>query len=506
MQNKGLISALAIALTLVCIYQISFTLASYKVKKEAREYAAGDLTKELNYIDSVASLPKDQWGFLGNTYKEVQTKELNLGLDLKGGMNVVLEISVEDIVRALSNYSTDKTFNEALAQAKQRRVAGANEDFITLFIRAFEELDPNARLAGIFGTVELRDRINFNSTNEDVRKVLETEANSAIDNAFNVLRNRIDRFGVVQPNISHLQPRGRILVELPGVKDPQRVRDLLQGTANLEFWETYENSEVIGYLMQANEFLRSIQVDETVASVTDSTAAAEQDTTAGGDRSLLDMVSSDTAAAAEASTLEDFTRQNPLFGLLRPNVSQDGQPVPGSLIGFTAGKDTARVNSYLSMNQIKSMFPRELKFYWSQNPYKYDETNTLYELHSIKVTTRDGRAPLTGDVVTSARPSTGVTGTDIKVDFSMNAEGAKIWQRMTRDNIGRCIAVVLDDYVRSYPRVQNEIAGGNTEITGDFTLEEAEDLANILKSGKMPAPARIIQWARRWVRRLSTAV
>ena len=493
MQNKGLISALAIALTLVCIYQISFTLASYKVKKEAREYAAGDLTKELNYIDSVASLPKDQWGFLGNTYKEVQTKELNLGLDLKGGMNVVLEISVEDIVRALSNYSTDKTFNEALAQAKQRRVAGANEDFITLFIRAFEELDPNARLAGIFGTVELRDRINFNSTNEDVRKVLETEANSAIDNAFNVLRNRIDRFGVVQPNISHLQPRGRILVELPGVKDPQRVRDLLQGTANLEFWETYENSEVIGYLMQANEFLRSIQVDETVASVTDSTAAAEQDTTAGGDRSLLDMVSSDTAAAAEASTLEDFTRQNPLFGLLRPNVSQDGQPVPGSLIGFTAGKDTARVNSYLSMNQIKSMFPRELKFYWSQNPYKYDETNTLYELHSIKVTTRDGRAPLTGDVVTSARPSTGVTGTDIKVDFSMNAEGAKIWQRMTRDNIGRCIAVVLDDYVRSYPRVQNEIAGGNTEITGDFTLEEAEDLANILKSGKMPAPARIIQ-------------
>jgi len=497
MQNKGLITALAIALTLVCVYQLSFTVASYKVKKEARVYAAGDLNKEVAYIDSIASLPKDKWGFLGNTYKEVQGKELNLGLDLKGGMNVVLEISVEDIIRALSNYSTDKTFNDALALAKQKQRAGSNEDFINLFVRSFEETDPNARMAAVFGTVELKDRINFNSTNADVQKVLEAETNSAIDNAFNVLRNRIDRFGVVQPNISQLQPRGRILVELPGVKDPQRVRDLLQGTANLEFWETYENSEVIGYLMQANEFLRSIMPATATATAADTAAAGDPavvaDTTASGDRSLLDMVSSDTAAATEASTLEEFTRQNPLFGVLRPNVGQDGQPVPGSMIGFAAGKDTSRVNAYLAMNQVKSLMPRELKFYWSQNPYKYDETGTLYELHAIKVSTRDGRAPLTGDVVTAARPSTGVTGSDIKVDFSMNGEGAKIWQRMTRDNIGRCIAVVLDDYVRSYPRVQNEIAGGNTEITGDFTLEEAEDLANILKSGKMPAPARIMQ-------------
>ncbi|HWR75468.1 MAG TPA: protein translocase subunit SecDF [Bacteroidales bacterium] len=486
MQNKGLITALAIALTLVCIYQLSFTATSFKVKKEAREYAAGDLNKEVSYMDSVASLPKEQWGFLGNTFKEVQQKELNLGLDLKGGMNVVLEISVEDIVRALSNYSADKTFNDALALAKQKKLQG-NEDFIPLFVRSFEEIDPNARLAAVFGTVELKDRINFNSTNEDVQKVLEEEANSAIDNAFNVLRNRIDRFGVVQPNISQLQPRGRILVELPGVKDPQRVRDLLQGTANLEFWETYENSEVIGYLVQANDYLKSIQPAEASV-VTDTVAVA--DTTA--DKSLIDIVSSDTSAVTEASNLEEFTRQNPLFGLLRPNVSQDGQPVPGCLIGFAAGKDTSRVNAYLRMNQVKALFPRELKFYWSQNPYKYDETNTLYELHSIKITTRDERAPLTGDVVTGARPSTGVTGSDIKVDFSMNGEGAKTWQRMTRDNIGRCIAVVLDDYVRSYPRVQNEISGGNTEITGDFTLEEAEDLANILKSGKMPAPAHII--------------
>ena len=497
MQNKGLISALAIALTLVCIYQLSFTAASFKVKKEARVYAAGDLNKEVAYMDSVASLPKDQWGFLGNTYKEVQSKEINMGLDLKGGMNVVLEISVEDIVRALSNYNSDKTFNDAIALAKQKQLGGSNEDFITLFVRSFEEIDPNARLAAVFGTVELKDRINFNSTNADVQKVLEAEANSAIDNAFNVLRNRIDRFGVVQPNISQLQPRGRILVELPGVKDPQRVRDLLQGTANLEFWETYENAEVIGFLMQANEFLRSVMPTQSVAAVTDSVAqqstASVQDTAATGDKSLLDMVSSDTTSAAEASSLEEFTRQNPLFGLLRPNVSPEGQPEQSSIVGFAAGKDTARVNDYLAMNQIKSLFPRELKFYWSQSPHKWDQTNTLYELHAIKITTRDGRAPLTGDVITAARPSTGVTGADIKVDFSMNAEGAKIWQRMTRDNVNRCIAVVLDDYVRSYPRVVNEIAGGNTEITGDFTLEEAEDLANILKSGKMPAPARIIQ-------------
>jgi SecD/SecF fusion protein len=493
MQNKGLITALAIALALVSIYQLSFTAVSFKVKKEAKEYAAGDLNKEMSYLDSVASLPKDQWSFLGNTFKEVQTKELNLGLDLKGGMNVVLEISVKDIIRALSDYSTDKTFNQALALADQKQ-KGSNEDYIPLFVRSFEELDPNGRLAAIFGTVELKDRINFNSTNADVQKVLEDEANSAIDNAFNVLRNRIDRFGVVQPNISHLQPRGRILVELPGVKDPKRVRDLLQGTANLEFWETYENSEVINYLVQANEFLKSIQPALTKPAVTsqsaDTTAA---DTTAAGEKSLLEMVSKDTASAAETSNLEEFTRQNPLFGILRPNVTQDGQPVPGCLVGFAAGKDTARVNAYLKMTQVKSLFPRELKFYWSQNPYKYDQTKTLYELHAIKITTRDGRAPLTGDVVTSARPSTGVTGSDIKVDFSMNGEGAKIWQRMTRDNIGRCIAVVLDDYVRSYPRVQNEISGGNTEITGDFTLEEAEDLSNILKSGKMPAPAHIIQ-------------
>ena len=494
MQNKGLVSALAIALTLVCIYQLSFTAASYKVKKEARVYAAGDLNREVEYLDSIASLPKDQWKFLGNSYKEVQSKEINLGLDLKGGMNVVLEISVEDIIRALSNYSTDKTFNDAINLANNKRQEGSGEDFLTLFVRSFEEIDPSARLAAVFSTVSLKDRVNFNSTNADVQKVLEEETKSAIDNSFNVLRNRIDRFGVVQPNISQLQQRGRILVELPGVKDPQRVRDLLQGTASLEFWETFENGEVINNLMQVNDYLKGISQESSVTAENDSTEAAvvaEQDTTA--DKSLLDIVTSETAATPDASSMEEFTRLNPLFGVLRPYVSPDGQPYPGSIVGLSAARDTAQVNRYFAMNQVKALLPRELKLYWSLTPHKLDESGSLYELHAIKITTRDGRAPLTGDVVTSARPSTGSVGSDIKVDFSMNAEGAKIWQRMTRDNIGQCIAVVLDGYVRSYPRVQNEISGGNTQITGDFSLEEAEDLANILKSGKMPAPARIIQ-------------
>jgi SecD/SecF fusion protein len=493
MQNKTAISILAIALALVCIYQLSFTGATYKIRKDAREYAKGDLIKQRSYVDSIASLPKEKWSYLGYTFKEVQKKEMNLGLDLKGGMNVILEVSVEDILRSLSNYSTDKTFVEALARAKTNYQRQSQNDFLTMFGRAFEEIDPNAKLAAIFGTVELRDQINFNSTNAEVLKVLDTEISGAITNAFNILRTRIDRFGVVQPNITHLATKGRILIELPGQDDPKRVRELLQGTANLEFWETYENGEIIGYLSQANTLLREIQANtvkkDSSAAVKTSTQAAD---TTKKDQSLIDLIEKDTAKAAAPSTREEFNLQNPLFAVLSPRVDEQGQPLPSSMVGLAAGIDTAEVNRFLRMNQIRALFPRDLKLLWSQNPYKYDPTKTMYELHAIKVTTRDGRPPLNGDVVTSARPSSGVTGSEVKVDFSMNSEGAKTWARMTRENIGRCIAVVLDGYVRSYPRVQNEITGGNTEITGDFTIEEADDLANILKSGKMPAPARIV--------------
>jgi SecD/SecF fusion protein len=494
MQNKGAIIILSIALALVSIYQLSFTGATYLVKKNARTYAKGDLVKETAFLDSIATLPKEKWSFLGNTFKECQKKELNLGLDLKGGMNVILEVSVEDILRAMSNYNPDKTFNQAIALTKERQKQ-SQADFLTLFGRAFQELDPNARLASVFGTVELKEKINFNSTNEEVLKVLNGEVDIAITNAYNILRNRIDRFGVTQPNITQLSTKGRILIELPGIKNPKRVRELLSGTASLEFWETYENGEVINYLSAANNLLKEIEANKTKASADSlkkiSKIVTPEDTTKKAE-SLLDIIQKDTAKAAESQNLEQFTQQNPLFGILRPNVNQQGQPAQSSMIGLASFRDTARVNAYLKMNQIKAIFPRDLKFMWSLLPYDYDPSKTLYELHAIKVTTRDGRPPLDGTVITSARPSSGVVASQIEVDMSMNSEGAKTWARLTRENINRCIAIVLDGYVRSFPRVSVEITGGNSQITGTFTLEQAQDLANVLMSGKLPAPARII--------------
>ena len=493
MQNKAAIIVLAIALGLVSIYQLSFTGATYKVKKEAKAYSKGNMVKETQYLDSISTLPKEKWSFLGYTFKECQKKELNLGLDLKGGMNVILEVSVEDILRALSNYNPDKTFNAALARAKELQKQ-SQADYLTLFGRAFQEIDPNAKLASIFGTVELKEKINFNSTNEQVLKVIDSEVSGAITNAFNILRTRIDRFGVIQPDITQMSTKGRILINLPGQTNPKRVRELLSGTANLELWECYENSEIIGYLSQANNLLKEIQANTEKANAKTAETSEKKtvsDTTKK-DQSLLDLINKDTSKVAESTSREAFTLQNPLFGLLSPRVNQEGQPLPTSMIGLASSKDTAKVNALLKMNQIKALFPRNLKLAWSQNPYKYDPTKTLFELHAIKITTRDGRPPLGGDVITSARTSSGITGSEIKVDMSMNSEGAKIWARMTRENIGRSVIVLLDGYVRSSATVQNEITGGNTEITGNFTIEEADDLANILKSGKLPAPAHII--------------
>jgi SecD/SecF fusion protein len=494
MQNKAAIIVLAIALGLVSIYQLSFTGATYKVKKAASLYAKGSLEKETIYLDSMSALPKEKWSFLGNTFRECQRKELNLGLDLKGGMNVILEVSVQDILKALSNYSPDKTFNEALARAKQMQKS-SQADYLTLFGRAFQEIDPNAKLAAVFGTVELKEKINFNSTNDQVLKVLDTEVTGAITNAFNILRTRIDRFGVVQPNITQLATKGRILIELPGQNNPKRVRELLQGTANLEIWECYDNTELMPFLIQANNLLKEIQAntEQTKTSTAAQNEKVAASDTSKKDQSLLDLINKDTSkvASAAATTREGFTRQNPLFGILSPRVNEQGQPYQTSLIGLASSKDTAKVNTYMKMPRIKALFPRDLKLAWGQNPYKYDPTKTMYELHALKITTRDGRAPLGGDAITSARTSTGVTG-DVKVDMSMNSEGSKTWARITRQNIGRSVAVLLDGYVRSSATVQNEITGGNTEITGNFTIEEADDLSNILKSGKLPAPTHII--------------
>ncbi|PIF05438.1 MAG: protein translocase subunit SecDF [Draconibacterium sp.] len=497
MQNKGAILTFAILLAAVCLYQLSFTWKAKQVEKAAIEYSGGDAQKEFRYLDSI----QDQvvYNFLGLkdfTYKDVKELEMNLGLDLKGGMNVTLEVEVRDLIRAMSNYSTDSTFNAALAmaQAKQRN---SQKDFVPLFGEAFESIDPNARLASIFNTLELRDRINFNTTNEEVLKVIDEETTAAIDNSFNILRTRIDRFGVAQPNIQKLQTKGRILVELPGVKDQTRVRNLLQGTAMLEFWETYENAEVYQYLLEANARIKELndlkaEKDSLAGNKTENTETAVADT-AKTEKSLLEQLegSSVSDSTAAVDNIADIKKDYPLFAVLIPSSDQSGQLYPGPVVGMAHSRDTAQVNSYLALPQVKSLLPRDLNFCWTAKPY--DVAGNYFRLIALKVTTRDGRAPLDGDVITDARQDFDQFGANPEVAMSMNSEGAKTWQRLTKENIGKSIAIVLDGAVRSYPTVQNEISGGRSSISGLESIEEAKDLANILKSGKMPAPARIVE-------------
>ena len=508
MQNKGAVKLLAIALALVSLYQLSFTYITYKVERDAERYAQGDPVRQEAYLDSM--MREVVYNFLGirqYTYREAKEREINLGLDLRGGMNVTLEVSSYEIIRALSNYSTDPTFVEALNMAREMQRT-STEDFITLFGRAFETVDPNAQLAAIFSTVELRDRISYNSTNQEVLSVIRREAERAIDNSFNILRSRIDRFGVAQPNIQRLETHGRILVELPGVKEPERVRSLLQGTANLEFWETYENPEIYPFLLQANERIREIEearralerpdLDTTPAD--DDLQVDNQDLTppeelVADEESLLDLLDTDTLDPDQDFSPEQMMADFPLFSVLNPSTTPDGQLMPGSVIGIADYRDTARVNNYLNMPQVRQLFPRDVRFYWGVKPPRWDATETYHELHAIKVTSRDGRPPLDGDVITDARVEFGQTQAVAEVTMAMNAEGARIWARLTRDNIGRAIAIVLDDYVYSAPRVNQEITGGRSQITGDFSISEAQDLANVLRSGALPAPARIIQEA-----------
>ncbi len=495
MQNRGAILTLAILLAAVCLYQLSFTWKSQQIKNDAIEYAQGNPDKEFAYLDSMKS--EVVYNFLGvkkYTFKDVRELEMNLGLDLKGGMNVTLEVEVKDIIRAMSNYSTDETFQKALARADQLKKA-SQDDYVTLFGRAFNEIDPNAKLASVFNTLELRDKINFNTTNADVLKIISTETDAAIDNAFNILRTRIDRFGVAQPNIQQLQTRGRILVELPGVKDQNRVRNLLQGTANLEFWETYENQELYQYMLQANAKIAEL---EAASAKTETTEAATEETKAaddleGEENSLLSELESGEGADSTSAVdnLAGFKKQYPLFSILNPSTDQSGQLYPGPSVGMANAKDTAKVNAYLNNTLVKSIFPRDVKFRWTAK--SVDKAGIYYRLIALKVTTRDGLAPLDGDVITDARDGFDQFGSNPEVSMQMNSEGAKIWQRMTKENVGKSIAIVLDDYVRSFPTVNGEIPGGRSSISGLESIEEAKDLANVLKSGKMPAPARIIQ-------------
>ncbi len=494
MQNKGAIVTFTVLLLAVCLYQLSFTWKSKQIEKQAKEYAKGSPTREFSYLDSLSGV--EVYNFFGLkkfTYKDVKELEINLGLDLKGGMNVTLEVSVVDVIRAMSNYNADSTFNAALRKTVELQ-RNSTQDFVTLFGQAFEQVDPNAKLAAIFNTLELKDRVKYNSTNEEVLAVIREETDGAIDNSFNVLRTRIDRFGVAQPNIQQLQTRGRILVELPGIDNPERVRKLLQGTAMLEFWETYENQEVYPYMLQANQRVKELIASTTVQPTTApgseaaSTGAADSTKTS----SLLEELKKDTSATAGTNAeLENFRKDYPFFAILTPSTNQQGNLFPGPVVGTAHAKDTAEVNAWLAKEQIRSIFPRNMFFRWTANAV--DENETYFRLIALKSTSRDGKAPLTGDVITDARQDYDQMGGRPEVAMGMNSEGAKTWARMTKENIQKSIAIVLDGYVRSFPTVQNEITGGRSSITGLESIEEATDLANILKSGKMPAPAHIMQ-------------
>ncbi|MDR3127324.1 MAG: protein translocase subunit SecDF [Tannerellaceae bacterium] len=491
MQNKGFVKVFAVLLSLVCVFYLSFSFVTGYYNGKARDYAAGDPALEAAFMDSVSS--KKVW--LGYTLKQCREMEITLGLDLKGGMNVILELNVPDVIRSLSNNNNDPNFNAALQSAYARQ-GGSGKDFIDLFAEEYKKLSPDGHLAAIFSTFDLKEKITPQSTDAQVLSVLKSELASAIDNSFNVLRTRIDRFGVVSPNIQRLETAGRILVELPGVKEPERVRRLLQGSANLEFWETYRLPEIYQQLVSADRLLASLLAEEAGANEeaeapeakqTVDEAPASQDAASDSILAQLDDEQPDDAVDAAA-----FAKEHPLFALLQVN-QYNGRLSENSAIGFAQVKDMAKISQYLELKQIRDLLPRNLSLKWGVKAI--DENEQFFELYALKVTNRDGSPALEGDVVTDAVADFNqqLGHSEQVVSMTMNAEGAKAWARLTRDNIGKQVAIVLDDMVYSAPNVNDEITGGRSQITGHFTPEEAKDLANVLKSGKMAASVHIVQ-------------
>ncbi|MBG65315.1 MAG: protein translocase subunit SecDF [Flavobacteriales bacterium] len=510
MQNRNVIKLFALLFAIVCLYQLSFTWVADRVESDAIDYALNFEEEEREkkqqfYLDSINSEEVYDILLTKYTYSQCKQREINLGLDLKGGMNVTLEVMVVDVIKALSNNSKDSTFNLAIKNAIQAQES-SQDDFVTLFANEYEKIATlkNQGLSVIFSTIDLREKIQFSSSNEEVIRVLAEEVEDAIDRSFNILRSRIDRFGVTQPNIQRLETAGRILVELPGIKNPDRARKLLQSTAQLEFWETYEYSELFSSLEEVNVFLRETTVKEDEkeeVSNNQITSDEENNNSIDSDSlfeenillsELEDSNNSDTASAGELS-FEEFAAENPLYALLYPNVDQQtGQLNSGPVVGFCAIKDTAELNTYLNDPIINKYFPVDVKFAYTVKPYDLD--GKFVQLVALK-TDRNGNSSMEGDVVTDANQAFSEFGSNAEVSMTMNTEGAKQWKRLTAENIGKSIAIVLDGYVYSYPTVQSEIAGGRSQITGNFTVEEANDLSNILKSGKLPAPARIIEEA-----------
>lgn len=503
MQNKGFIRVVAICFVLACFWQLSFTLVSSiyagkadkaadKVVERVKESAAFAQVPDVDkafYLDSIRKIESRRYTdsisskviYFGNTYKQVQNKEINLGLDLKGGMNVMLQVQLEDLVKALAGDNRTPEFEKAVALAKQRSV-NSQSDFITLFGEAWKEVGGGQRLSSIFGTIDMAGRINPETSDEQVLTVLKEESESAVSNSFNVLRNRIDRFGVTQPSIQKLGNTGRILVELPGVKEPERVRKLLQGTASLEFWTTYYASEIAPYLEEANAVLaQSLAEDAPAAEV------KAEETTASDD--IVSQELKAQGASTDEASAEAYKKANPLFAVLSPSGFRDN-----ACIGFAAAADTALINKYLARPEVAAVFPAEFKAMWTVKSSDFIQDNNIYDLVAIKASSRDGKAPLDGGYVTDARVEyNDRQGGEPSVSMTMNAEGANVWARLTKENVGRQIAIVLDGTVYSYPNVLNEISGGVSSITGHFSIEEATDLTNVLKSGKLPAPATIVQ-------------
>jgi len=496
MKSKGAVKFFAVALVLVSIFQLSFTWKSWQVEQDAKEFANGNESMERNYLDSVSRIPV--YNFLGIkkfTYLQCKERELNLGLDLQGGMNVTLEVSLSDLLRGLANNNPDAKFNEAVNTAREK-MKGSTKDYVTLFAETYKEIAPEGRLSAIFSNPTNRERIKISSTNEEVIVYIREEANQAIDRSFQILRARIDKFGVTQPNIQKLEGTGRILVELPGVDNPTRVRKLLQGSAKLEFFETFDNPEAFKHLNTANDILKKVKLAAEAAPATTDTSAAAGSALSGlastaTAKAATDTTKSDTAGGQK--TFEEFAKENPLFAYLRPYADDQGQLVAkGSSCGTALIKDTAKINEMLNRPEVKLALPGNIRYVWEYKGFGENQEGVI--LHAIK-TSRDGSAALTGDKVTDARRDISQMNGQVEVTMNMNAEGAKIWKNLTRNNVGHSIAIVLDDVVYSSPNVQGEIPNGRSNITGSFTNDEAGDLANILKSGKLPAPTRIVEEA-----------
>ena len=492
MQSKGFIKLIAVLLGLACVYQLSFTFKTRGVEKKAAAYAAQfpldqQAEAEQHYLDSVQNLSVYNLGFRKFTYKECKEKELNLGLDLKGGMNVMLEVQVADVIKALAGDSqNDPAFVQAIAEATEAMKQGTSSDYIGDFVKAYSRLSNGRSIAEIFVSPDRKD-ITLESSDGDVEKILKKETEAAINASFNVLRSRIDHFGVTQPNIMRLPNSHRILVELPGVKEPQRVRDLLQGTASLEFWTTYDANEVLPALVAADKLIKT-ELEQAPVVTEPETASAEAEAaaeTAGDLIAEVGAADSTATAQVEGDELRYDRAQNPLFAVLNPRFAG------GAAIGAAYKADMAAVNEYLAQPAVRELFPADILFKWVVKGD--DKIDGRFYLYAIRVSTPDGKAPLDGSVVTEATEQYAQRGATAEVSMTMNAEGTSEWSRMTGENIGKCIAIVLDGYVYSAPRVNSKIDKGQSQITGDFTIQEAKDLANVLNSGKVPAPAKIIQ-------------